>query len=130
MRNLDQDRLRTAFVVYGAMNRKDWRTISIEDVNLDSADFARQLIPTLRVKASKEQESIDQYGERLVEECRLALSVVLPFSEKEKVFLDLLLENGKVDSTILTDDSDLQQRIQRQPLLDRKAVNVRKFKGL
>jgi predicted nucleotidyltransferase component of viral defense system len=130
MRNLDQDRLRTAFVVYGAMNRKDWRTISIEDVNLDSADFARQLIPTLRVKASKEQESIDQYGERLLEECRQALSVVLPFSEKEKAFLDLLLENGKVDSTILTDDSDLQQRIQRQPLLEWKAVNVRKFKGL
>lgn len=130
MGNLDQGRLRTAFVVYGAMNRKDWRTVSTEDVNLDSADFARQLIPTLRVKASKEQESIEKYGTRLVEECRQALSVVLPFSEKEKAFLDLLLDHGQVDSTILTDDSDLQQRIQRQPLLEWKAVNVRKYNGL
>jgi len=27
MDNIDRDRLRTAFVVYGAMNRKDWRTV-------------------------------------------------------------------------------------------------------
>ena len=42
-RNLDLDfeRLRTAFVVYGAMNRKDWRTVTIEDVYLDSAELAR-----------------------------------------------------------------------------------------
>ena len=127
---LDQDRLRIAFVVYGAMNRKDWRTVSTEDVNLDGAELARQLIPTLRVKAFKKQESVEKYGTRLVEECRQALSVVLPFSEKEKAFLDLLLDHGEVDSTMLTDDSDLQQRIQRQPLLEWKIVNVRKYKGL
>ena len=130
MKNLDHDRLRTAFVVYGAMNRKDWRTVSAADVNRDSADLARQLIPTLRSNTTKEQEPIDQYGARLVEECRQALSVVLPFSENEKAFLDLLLEHGEIDSTILTADSDLQKRIQRQPLLKWKAVNVRKYKGL
>ncbi len=130
MENLAHDRLRTAFVVYGAMNRKDWRTVSIEDVNFESAELTRQLIPTLRVAESAEQESFDQYGLRLVEECRQALSVVLPFSEKEKAFLDLVLERGEIDSTILTADSDLQQRIQEQPFLNWKAVNVRKFKGL
>ncbi len=128
--NLDNDRLRTAFVVYGAMNRKDWRTVSVEDVNFESAELARQLIPTLRVNTPKEQELIDHYGVRLVEECRQALSVVLPFKENEKAFLDLLLEHGEVDSTILTSDSGLHQRIQRQPLLEWKAVNVRQHKGL
>lgn len=128
--NLDQARLRTAFVVYGAMNRKDWRTVSVEDVNFESAELARQLIPTLRVAESAEQHSIDQYGVQLVEECRQALSVVLPFSENEKAFLDLLLDQGEIDSTILTSDSDLQKRIQKQPLLEWKAVNVRKHKGV
>ncbi|MGB3225449.1 MAG: nucleotidyl transferase AbiEii/AbiGii toxin family protein [Desulforhopalus sp.] len=128
--NLDHDRLRIAFVVYGAMNRKDWRTVSTKDVNLDSAELARQLIPTLRVNTAKEQESIDKYGTRLVEECRQALFVVLPFSENEKAFLDLLFDRGEVDSTILTSDLDLQQRIQKQPLLEWKAVNIRKYKGL
>ncbi len=128
--NLDHDKLRTAFVVYGAMNRKDWRTVTVENVNFESAEFARQLIPTLRVTEFTAQESIDQYGIRLVEDCRQALSVVLPFSENEKAFLDLLLEQGEIDSTMLTSDLDLQQRIQKQPLLEWKAVNVRKYKGL
>ena len=130
MGNLDRDRLRTAFVVYGAMNRKDWRMVSPEDVNLDSVELARQLIPTLRAHTAKEPDSIDRIGIRLVKECREALSVVLPFSENEKAFLDLLLDRGEVDPTILTADSDLQQRIQRQPLLEWKAVNVRKYKRL
>lgn len=128
--NLDHDRLRTAFVVYGAMNRKDWRTVSTEDVNFESAELARQLMPTLRVSESAERESFDQYGTRLVEECRQALSVVLPLKENEKAFFDLLLEQGEIDSTILTYDLDLQQRIQKQPLLEWKAVNVRKYKRL
>ena len=34
MEDLDLKRLRIAFVVYGAMNRKDWRTISPDDVEL------------------------------------------------------------------------------------------------
>jgi predicted nucleotidyltransferase component of viral defense system len=130
MGNLDQDRLRTAFVVYGAMNRKDWRTVSVEDVDFDGEELARQLVPTLRVYLPEEQESSDEYGARLVEECRQALSVVLPFSEAERAFLDLLLDHGEIDSSILTADSTLQQRIQKQPLLEWKAVNVRKHKGL
>lgn len=42
----------------------------------------------------------------------------------------LLLDEGKIDSTILTDDPILQKRIQGQPLLEWKAINVRKHKGL
>ena len=130
MENLNHNRLRTAFVAYGAMNRKDWRTISADDVNFDAAELARQLIPTLRANASTEQESSDEYGTRLVEECRQALSAVLPFTEAENAFLDLLLDRGEIDSTILTADPSLQKRIQAQPLLEWKAINVRKHKGL
>jgi len=130
MDDLERDRLRIAFVVYGGMNRKDWRTVSIEDVDFDAAELARQLIPTLHVRANKEQGSPAEYGAQLVEECRKALSVVLPFTDAEREFLDLLLEKGEIDSTILTADTALQQRIQSQPLLEWKALNVRRHKGL
>ena len=130
MGNLDHERLRIAFVVYGAMNRKDWRTVSIDDVNFDAVELNRQLIPTLRIHSPEEQGSFAEYGKRLVEECRMALSVVLPLSEAERTFLDLLLEHGRIDSTILTADPSLQARIGKQPLLEWKAVNVRKHKGL
>jgi hypothetical protein len=65
-----------------------------------------------------------------MEECRQALSAVLPFNDTERDFLDLLLDKGEIDSTILTADSALQKRIQQQPLLGWKALNVRQHKGL
>jgi len=130
MNDLERDRLRIAFVVYGGMNRKDWRTVSIEDVDFDAEELARQLIPTIHVRAIQEQGSPARYGAKLVEECRKALSVVLPFTDAELEFLDLLLDKGEIDSTILTSDTALQQRIQGQPLLEWKAFNVRKHRGL
>ena len=130
MKNLDKDLLRIAFVVYGATNRKDWRSVSVEDVNFDETDLTRQLLPTLRISPSMSQKIGADYGTRLVAECRQALSVVLPFNEAEKAFFDLLLDRGEIDPAILTNDPILQKRIQNQPLLEWKALNVRQHKGL
>jgi hypothetical protein len=71
-----------------------------------------------------------EYGRKLVVECRQALSAVLPFSEGERKFLDLLLEDGEIDPALITSDVALQDRIQRHPLLIWKVVNVRQHKGL
>jgi len=129
MDDLERDRLRIAFIVYGGMNRKDWRTVSIEDMDFDPAELARQLIPILHARAIQEQGSPAEYGVQLVEECKKALSVVLPFTDAEREFLDLLLDKGKIDGSILTDDAALQLRIQTQPMLEWKALNVRKHGG-
>jgi len=130
MDNLDSQRLRIGFVVYGAMNRKDWRTVSADDVGFDAAELARQLIPTLRINTAEVQAESAEYGTRLVRECQEGLSRVLPFTESERAFLDLLLDRGVVDSKILTTDASLQRRIQGQPLLEWKALNVRRHKGI
>ena len=112
------------------MNRKDWRTVSVADVDFDSAELARQLGPALRTRQPPEQEAFARYGARLVEECRRALSIVLPFTDAERAFLDLLLDRGEVDASILTSDTTLQERIQAQPMLEWRALNVRRYKGL
>jgi len=130
MDDLDSHRLRIGFVVYGAMNRKDWRTVSADDVDFEAAELARQLIPALRVNAAEVQTESAEYVARLVRECREGLSAVLPFTDAERGFLDLLLDKGEIDSTILTADTALQQRIQSQPLLEWKALNVRRHKRL
>ncbi len=130
MENLQRDRLRLGFVVYGAMNRLDWRTISVDNIDFNPSELTRQLIPTLRngsVEAGPKQK---EYGARLVEECRTGLSAVLPLADNERAFLDMLLDQGIIDPSILTPDAELQQRIQRQPLLEWKALNVRQYKGL
>lgn len=79
MDEIDSNRLRTGFVVYGAMNRKDWRTVPADDVEFDATELARQLIPTLRVNSPEVQVESVEYGARLVKECRDGLSAVLPF---------------------------------------------------
>jgi hypothetical protein len=129
MDDLDSGRLRVGFVVYGAMNRRDWRTVSADDAYLEAPELTRQLIPTLRVNAAEVQTESAEYGARLVRECREGLSAVLPFTDSERAFLDLLLDRGVIDPTILTDDASLQRRIQGQPLLKWKALNVRRHKG-
>jgi len=130
MDHLEKDRLRIAFVTYGGMNRKDWRTVSMEDVNFDAAELTRLLIPTLHLRETKEQVSPVEYGARLVRECREGLSAILPFTDSERAFLDLLLDRGEIDPSLLTTDVSLRQRIRSQPLLEWKALNVRRHKGL
>lgn len=130
MEELNPQRLRIAFVVYGAMNRKDWRTISPEDVNIDVADLANNLMPLLHIGAILDSGEAAVFGDSLVSDCRRGLAAVLPFTEAELAFLNLLLEEGEIDASLLTTDTCLQERIEVQPLLGWKALNVRRHKGL
>jgi len=102
----------------------------VESTGFKAEMVEKVLIPTLHVRATKEHGSPSEYGARLVKECREGLSAVLPFSDAEREFLNLLLDHGEIDSTILTSDTTLQKRIQQQPLLEWKTLNVRKYKGL
>ncbi|MFH1830975.1 MAG: nucleotidyl transferase AbiEii/AbiGii toxin family protein [Pseudomonadota bacterium] len=129
-KELDANRLRATFVAYGAMNRKDWRTISIEDVFFDALELKRELLPTLRADAICEKGALAEYGRKLVEESRQLLSTMLPFTNQEREFLDLLLDKGEIAPQILTSDAALQHRIRRHPLLKWKAFNVKKHHGL
>lgn len=70
------------------------------------------------------------YGTSLVNECKEGLSAVLPFTAPERDFLNLLLDKGEIDSTLLTTDKTLQKHIQEQPLLKWKSLNVRRHKGV
>ncbi|MCJ7473242.1 MAG: nucleotidyl transferase AbiEii/AbiGii toxin family protein [Actinobacteria bacterium] len=130
MNNLEHDLLRIAFVVYGGMNRKDWRTVSIEDINFDADELTRQLIPTLHINSLQKHISPAEYGTQLIDNCKKAMSIVLPLTDSERGFLDLLLDKGEIDSTILTSDETLIRHIQSQPLLEWKALNVRQYKGI
>jgi predicted nucleotidyltransferase component of viral defense system len=127
---LDRERLRTTFVVFGAMNRKDWRTVVVENVAFEREELARQLFPTLHFQAIQEQSAFVDYGARLVNECRDALSLVLPFTDAELEFLARLLDKGEIVPELLTSDPALRDRIRKQPLLEWKALNVRQHKGL
>jgi len=125
---LDSGKLRLGFVLFGAMNRKDWRTVSQNDVGVEAQDLRNHLLPLMR---SDDLEGIGNLGawtSRLVDECREHLGVVLPFAENEKEFLNHLLDLGEISAPLLTQDSEMADRINRHPLLRWKALNVQKYK--
>lgn len=128
MHDIKYGYLRIAFVVYGGMNRKDWRTVSIEDIDFDASELARQLMPTLNIEIQKKNISPAKFGEKLLNNCRKSLSLVLPLKDTEMEFLNRLLDKGEIIPSILTSDKTLIRNIQKQPLLEWKALNVRQYK--
>ena len=60
--DLKQKQLRLAFVVYGAMNRKDWRTVSLQDIDFAADELSHQLLPLFHLKSARGDESPVYYG--------------------------------------------------------------------
>lgn len=118
----DIGRLRLAFVVYGALNRKDWRTVSAGDVGFSPNEIKNELIPVLRRTAAGD---LPELMPRLVDDVRDKLAMVLPLSDGESRFLSQLLDEGIIAPALLTDDHELGERIRNHPGLSWKAVNVR-----
>ena len=127
---LDQVKLRIAFIVYSAMSRKDLRTISVEDVDFDSKELANELIPVLREGANKIAGKASEYRRKLVDDVRAGLSRILPLTEAQVDFLNLLLDKGEIESSLLTSDTELQARITHHPGLLWKVFNVKEWRRL
>ena len=126
----DPSQLRLAFVLYGGMNRKDWRTVTVDDVGFEQRELEDQLTPVLSRDALERVRGGERaWAQRLIDECRAALSVVLPLADAERQFLDRLLDEGEVRPDLLTSDGELAARISSHPMLQWKAVNVRKHRG-
>jgi hypothetical protein len=128
--NLDMKKLRLGFVLYGAMNRVDWRTVSIADVGFEESELKNQLIPVLRTESLDGLGDLKNWAGALVGECQEALGELLPFSDPEVEFLNRLLDKGEIEASLLTDDPDMTDRILQHPCLQWKALNVREFKEI
>lgn len=124
--DLDMKRLRVAFVVYGALNRKDWRTISLEDITFETAELKNMLTPVIHRVAVDDKDGIEVFAQRLVNECKQNLSAIYPFSEQEMDFLDGVIAKGKIEPSLITTDKQLQARIVKHPMLLWKVMNVNK----
>lgn len=122
---LDRDRLRLGFVVYGGINRRDWREIAVDAVQADPIEIDRLLLPMLRADLVPPKDEIAAWTHRLVQDCRDLLSAVLPLAPAEMEFLDRLNDRGEIAPELLVADRDMQVLIGQHPGLLWKAVNVK-----
>jgi len=125
----DGGKLRLGFVVYGGVNRREWRTVAIDDVQVEPDEVDRKLVPLLRVGVAPVRTDLIKWTQRLVAECRDRLSVVLPLRADEIEFLDRLNDRGEIAPELLTADKSLQSTIRAHPGLRWKALNVRRHRG-
>lgn len=128
-RDLDMDRLRLAFVVYGGMNRRDWRRITLENIQATPEEVGRQLVPMLRTEASPSARDLSTWTTALVRECRDLTADLVAFRPHEVEFLDSLNARGEILPDALTDDRELRSRLDSHPGLLWKAHNVRSHRG-
>lgn len=123
--NLDREMLRLGFVVYGACSRRDWSTVSPEDIGCDHRELQRQLVPVLRRDVVPTGDDLSAWIEQLVHECRDRVGLVLPLKDHEREFLARVNKRGEITPELLTDDAELAARIRQHPHLLWKVKNVR-----
>ncbi len=128
--NLDREKLRLGFVVYGACSRRDWRTVSSEDIRCDHKELRQQLVPVLRRDVVPAGDDMNAWIEKLVQECRERVGQVLPFEDDEREFLVRVNEQGEITPELLTGDDELAARIRQHPQLLWKVKHVREHRGL
>lgn len=125
---LDPAKLRLGFVLYGAMNRKDWRTVAIGDVGCEAQELENELVPVVRKEFLARQKAGD-WAEEMIAACRKAVAIVLPLNAPELEFLNHILDDGEIRPESLTTDAAMVQRAMTHPLLLWKAMNVKEHKG-
>ncbi len=128
--DLDRAKLRLGFVVYGGINRRDWRGVSLDDVKADPAEVDRLLLPMLRGDVAPSRDTIDEWAAQLVDDCKNLLSIVLPLEPTERAFLERLNDGGEIVPALVTADTHMQDIVQGHPGLRWKALNVKKHLGV
>jgi len=129
-RPMDPAKLRLGFVLYGGVNRVDWRAIAVDRVATTAADVDAQLVPMLRLDVRPARKDITAWTEALVSETRDLMSKVLPLQAHEIEFLDRLNGQGDIAPELLTSDSGMRAIISNHPGIRWKAMNVKKHFGL
>jgi hypothetical protein len=125
----DDAKLRLAFVVYGGINRVDWTEVSSESVTTTVEDVKRQLLPMLRQDIRPALPQVERWTRDLIRQTRVLLGAVLPLEDNEFIFLERLNRHGEIDASLLTTDDEMKGRIEANPGLQWKALNVKKHLG-
>jgi hypothetical protein len=128
--DLDRAKLRLGFVVYGGVNREDWRAITVEHVETTAGAVDSQLVPMLRLDVRPAKSEIVEWTETLVRETREVMEAVLPLATHELEFLDRLNGAGDIAPELLTAEPAMQAILRGHPGLRWKAFNVKKRLGV
>ncbi len=123
--NLDNQKLRIAFLVYSGMSRKiDLRKLQLQDISFNINELQNRLIPLLKTDEVGRIKPISAWAENLVTQCQNAFQRLIPLTEKETQFLNYLLDEGSIEPGLLSDDPILIETIKSHPAIKWSAQNI------
>lgn len=113
--------LKRTIILIGSGQRGDWRKVSPDIFyELTPDQIHKRLAPVLNT-----QQKINWTG--LVRKAHLFVKPFLRLREKEKLYLNLLEDQGKYHPEILFREQEMSQRLGRHPVLLWKAQNRHQF---
>ncbi len=116
---LDIEKLRLAFTIYASMRKQSWQNININNLNFSVKDIRDKLIPVLNKNVEPQNYgAVQDWASNLLNECKEALQIILPFRKNEIEFLETVQKNSVIKPDLLTDDQELRERIQQHPLIN------------
>ena len=92
------------------------RRITLQDISVNIDDLRKRLIPLLK-RDKFDKNSILAWTENIVMKCQEAFKRFLPLTTNEIDFLNLLLEKGKIEPQLITDDIKLIENIKQHPAI-------------
>lgn len=127
---LDWKNIKAAFLAFGACARRDWRTVSIDAINVDPRELRQKLMICLPRGYFGGKDGIDPWIEETVAFCRERFAFLFDLSADEQAFLDSVLDRGEVNADLLDVPFDIRARIATMPMLAWKCQNVHKHRNL
>jgi predicted nucleotidyltransferase component of viral defense system len=127
---IEGPRFRVAFVWQAASSRQDFRQASLDPTGLTERNVEQQLLPVLRVGQADRSARARAVTERLRDAVVPTVVRICEWSAAEREFLDALLDHGRIEPALLSDDASLQRRVARQPMLRWKQIHVRRRLGI
>lgn len=112
------EKLRPCFVVYAAIsNKKDFLTVNVSQIDIDSKDFKNKLIPVLKQNFNASFTSHAEWIRHLLDRVKEGYKKILPFSENEVLFLRNIKERGVIEPELITNDQAMINKIKKHPAL-------------
>jgi predicted nucleotidyltransferase component of viral defense system len=123
---LDNAKLRIAFTVYAGMRKLDWQQMTTDRIQFDVDEIRNKLNPVLkRGMISGRLQEIRSWAERITLECKVAFQKLLPFNEREKMFLSALKNQEEITPELLSTDDLFCQQVKAHPLLKWRIQRVK-----
>lgn len=112
----DFNQIRTLFMVYGAMDgKKDWRKITLDDINAKQSDLKNKLIPMLSRNNAAELKKQKNIADEYVKTCREALQILFPLKNNEIQFYNQLFDHGNIQPELISEDKSFCEKVKKHP---------------